>query len=66
VVCSATGTLNRLAVGIVSSVAEADSERGSLLCGVGLLLADLRVTHERDLDALHARALARSVDSVCG
>ena len=58
--------LNRLAVGIVSSVAEADSERDSLLCGVGLLLADLRVTHERDLDALHARALARAVDSVCG
>ncbi|WP_217428218.1 gamma subclass chorismate mutase AroQ [Microlunatus speluncae] len=58
--------INRLNVGIVSSIARAEAERGSLLCGVGLLLADLRVSHERDLDALHARALARSVDSVCG
>ena len=58
--------INRLNLGIVTSVAAADTERDSLLCGVGLLLADLRVTHERDLDALHARALTRSVDSVCG
>ncbi len=58
--------INRLNLGIVSSVAAADAEQGSLLCAVGLLLADLRVTHERHLDGLHARALTWSVDSVCG
>jgi chorismate mutase len=57
--------INRLNVGIVAALAEAEGERDSLLCRVGLVLADLRVTHERDLDRLHARALARSVDSVC-
>lgn len=58
--------INRLNVGIVASIAATETERDSLLCGVGLLLAKLRVVHDHDLDALHARALNRSVDSVCG
>ncbi|MFC7621830.1 chorismate mutase [Microlunatus sp. GCM10028923] len=58
--------INRLNVGIVDAVADSERARGSLLCGVGVVLAEVRVDHERDLDALHRRALDRSVDSVCG
>lgn len=58
--------INRLNVGIVTAITESERDRDSLLCGVGLLLAELEVDHRRHLDVLHARALDRSVAAVCG
>ncbi|WP_329248727.1 chorismate mutase [Streptomyces canus] len=58
--------INRVTSALVEAVATTADDRGAVTCRPGLLLAALHVHHEDHLDALHTRALARALRSVCG
>ncbi|MDQ0907278.1 chorismate mutase [Streptomyces canus] len=58
--------INRVTGALVEALATAADDRGAATCRPELLLAALQVRHEDHLDALHTRALARALRSVCG
>lgn len=57
--------INRVTGALVEALAATATDRGGPVCRPELALAALRVHHEDRLDALHTRALVRSLASVC-
>ncbi|WNM30577.1 chorismate mutase [Streptomyces sp. Li-HN-5-11] len=57
--------INRVTSALVQALADTSADRAALTCRPGVVLAALQVHHEDRLDALHTRALARSLASVC-
>jgi chorismate mutase len=57
--------INRVTGALVEALATTDDERAASACRPELLLAALQVHHEDHLDALHTRALAHALRSVC-
>ncbi|MFG2731267.1 chorismate mutase [Streptomyces canus] len=58
--------INRVTGALVEAIATTADDRGAVTCRPELLLAALQVRHEDHLDALHTRALARALRSICG
>lgn len=58
--------INRVTAALVTALAGTAADRAALTCRPELALTALRVHHEDRLDALHTRALVRSLASVCG
>ncbi|GKQ36846.1 chorismate mutase [Streptomyces sp. A012304] len=58
-------TINRINTDLVTALAATAPERTTPVCRPELALAVLQVHHERHPDALHTRALVRSLASVC-
>ena len=58
--------INRVTGALVEALATTADDRDAVTCRPELLLAALQVRHEDHLDALHTRALARALRSVCG
>ncbi|MET7689678.1 chorismate mutase [Streptomyces sp. NPDC005483] len=58
--------INRVTSALVETLATTADDRGAVTCRPELLLAALRVHHANHLDALHTRALARALRSICG
>ncbi|MFF3540235.1 chorismate mutase [Streptomyces platensis] len=58
--------INRINHELVQALADSPQARSAPYCGPLLTAAAVRVRHERQLDALHTTALARSLRSVCG
>jgi chorismate mutase len=58
--------INRINEALVSAIADSASDRFSPLCPVELGVSAVYVRHQRQLDALHSRALDRALRSVCG
>jgi chorismate mutase len=58
-------TINRINTDLVTALAATTPERTAPVCRPGLALAVLQVHHEQHPDALHTRALVRSLASVC-
>jgi chorismate mutase len=59
-------TINRINAGLVQALAATTAERTAPTCHPQLAVAALQVHHEQHPDALHTRALVRSLASVCG
>ncbi|MCQ9184577.1 chorismate mutase [Streptomyces sp. IBSBF 2953] len=57
--------INRVTDALVEALAATAEDRGAPVCRPELALAALLVHHDDRLDALHTRALARSLASVC-
>ncbi|MFB6844057.1 chorismate mutase [Streptomyces sp. NPDC056373] len=57
--------INQVTGALVEALAGTSADRGALTCRPELALAGLQVHHEKHLDALHTRALARALPSVC-
>ncbi|WP_327321575.1 chorismate mutase [Streptomyces sp. NBC_01210] len=58
--------INRVNAALVRSIADSASARPAPYCDGLLIASAAHVRHERQLDALHSIALARSLRSVCG
>ncbi|MER6734761.1 chorismate mutase [Streptomyces puniciscabiei] len=58
--------INRINTALVQAIADTAADREAPVCLPELVLAALQVHHEKDLDHLHTKALARSLRSVCG
>ncbi|MFF3330080.1 chorismate mutase [Streptomyces sp. NPDC002888] len=58
-------TINRINTDLVQALADSTPERTVPTCRPELALAALQVHHEQHPDALHTRALVRSLASVC-
>ncbi|MFF3455134.1 chorismate mutase [Streptomyces sp. NPDC002730] len=58
--------INRINAALVRSIADSASARPAPYCDGQLIASAAHVRHERQLDALHSIALARSLRSVCG
>lgn len=58
-------TINRVTTDLVAALAATTPERTAPSCHPQLAVAALQVHHEQHLDALHTRALVRSLASVC-
>ncbi|MFI0980654.1 gamma subclass chorismate mutase AroQ [Streptomyces sp. NPDC021093] len=57
--------INRINTGLVQGIRDSAQARGAAYCTPVTLLSAARVAHARHLDALHTRALARSLRTVC-
>ncbi|MFF4566937.1 chorismate mutase [Streptomyces sp. NPDC001435] len=58
--------INRINTALVQALADTATDRSAVMCVPELVLAALQVHHEKGLDHLHTKALARSLRSVCG
>ncbi|MFF8971996.1 chorismate mutase [Streptomyces sp. NPDC014995] len=58
-------TINRVTTDLVAALAATTPERTAPACHPRLAVATLQVRHEQHPDALHTRALVRSLASVC-
>jgi chorismate mutase len=58
--------INRINAVLVQGIADSASARAAPYCDGLLIASAAHVRHERQLDALHTVALARSLRSVCG
>ncbi len=57
--------INRVNGALVRAIADSPAARSAPYCGPLLTASAVRVGHERQMDGLHAVALARSLRSVC-
>ncbi|MER6916363.1 gamma subclass chorismate mutase AroQ [Streptomyces sp. NPDC000594] len=57
--------INRLNTALVRSIAEAADARSTSYCRGALAVSVVQVRHEKGLDRLHTKGLARAVPSVC-
>ncbi|MEU8888480.1 gamma subclass chorismate mutase AroQ [Streptomyces sp. NPDC048442] len=58
--------INRINTGLVRGIRDSAQARGAAYCAPVTLVSAARVARARHLDALHTKALARSLRTVCG